>query len=381
MRATQLQRRFDALLGKPLIGSIGHFRTRRPLPDNSNRVSIIQPTAIGDTILSSGIVAAIRDRYPSAQITILHGPSNAQAFDVIDAEFSTRLVSFARPWQALAMLRDTSPDIVVDLTPWTRITALCAMLSGAVSVGFASTGQGRSGAFDIPVSHRNDRHELDNIEAMARVFAPRRPYRMCLRLSYPAPSIALPWHRLVVCHATPGGSQSAAKSWPVGHWAALTKRVVQDGLMVGFTGTAANSALVDAILAASGAPCESAVSLCGELTLPQLAHMLQRSRALVSVDTAPVHLAGGLGTPVVALHGPTRSWRWGPRSAAAIAIDSHHPDAGYISLGFEDHRSAPEIMKGIDVDTVHAALRQVLERAGSAPPEPQYVAARNSSSR
>jgi hypothetical protein len=107
MRATHLHRRFDALLGKPLIGSIGRFRKRRLLPANATRVSIIQPTAIGDTIVSSGVIAAIRDRYPRAQITVLHGTSNAQAFDVIDAEFSTRLVSFARPWQALAALRDT----------------------------------------------------------------------------------------------------------------------------------------------------------------------------------------------------------------------------------------------------------------------------------
>jgi hypothetical protein len=170
------------------------------------------------------------------------------------------------------------------------------VLGGGVSARFGD-------AFDIPVPHRGDRHEFDNIAALARVFAPVRPYGMCSRSSYPAPSIALPGAALSCDTRRP---RSAAKSWPVGHWAGWS-----DGLsrMVSWSASPApaDSTVVNAILAASGAPRESSISLCGELTLAQLAHVLQRCRALVSVDTAPVHLAAGLGTPVVALYGPSRS--------------------------------------------------------------------------
>jgi ADP-heptose:LPS heptosyltransferase len=349
------------MFGRPLISAIGSLKRSRPLPATAHRVSVIQPTAIGDTLLGSGLVAAIHFRYPGVKIEFLHGPSNAEAFHVIDGEFSTRLVSFARPWDALAVLRRTSADVVVDLTPWSRTTAICAMLSGAISVGYDSTAQGRARAFDIAVPHRSDRHELDNIEALSHVFTPGRRYEMRLRQHYPAPAAALPWRQLILCHAGAGGSRGAAKSWPVRCWVELTRLLVQDGFVVGFTGTDKDAELVSAILSEAGGRTERAVSLCGKLRLGELAYVLQKSRALISVDTAPAHLAAGLGTPVLTLHGPTRSWRWGPRSEKAAYVDSQHPDAGYISFGFEDHPSANNIMTQIDVETVHRELRRLLE--------------------
>jgi ADP-heptose:LPS heptosyltransferase len=368
MRSSRLQRRLDAMLGRPFINLVGRLKLPRQLPDAAQTISIIQPTAIGDTILGSGILTAIRTRYPNAEIEFLHGPSNAQAFQLIEGDFSTRLVSFTRPWQALGMLRKNSPDVVVDLTPWSRTTAICSMLSGTISVGFASEGQGRARAFDIAVPHRVDRHELDNLAALSQVFTPGRPYEMRLRKRYAAPSIQLPWEQLILCHAAPGGSQSQAKAWPVPYWGELTRRLVRDGFFVGFTGIDNDSELVSQILAASGSPTERAFSLCGRFTLVALAHVLQRARALITVDTAPAHLAAALGTPVIALHGPTKSWRWGPRSASASCIDSPHPCAGYISFGFEDHPLAHEIMARIDVEVVLLELRRLLEKIESQQP-------------
>src|SRR5215472_2258637 len=90
VRASDLQRRLDSAFGRPLIAVVRGVKPVRPLPDDARRITIIQPTAIGDTLLGSGVVAAVRRRYPRAAIEILHGPSNAQAFQVIDGEFATR---------------------------------------------------------------------------------------------------------------------------------------------------------------------------------------------------------------------------------------------------------------------------------------------------
>jgi len=54
------------------------------------------------------------------------------------------------------------------------------------------------------------------------------------------------------------------------------------------------------------------VNLAGKLTLKQLAALSHRSRVFLGVDTAPMHIAAAVGTPVVALFGPSGEFNWGP---------------------------------------------------------------------
>ena len=66
------------------------------------------------------------------------------------------------------------------------------------------------------------------------------------------------------------------------------------------------------------------VNACGKLTLRQSAALIGRARALVTNDSAPLHLATAMGTPVVALFGPTvTEFGFGPvrPGDAALGID------------------------------------------------------------
>ncbi len=61
---------------------------------------------------------------------------------------------------------------------------------------------------------------------------------------------------------------------------------------------------------------EGIVDLSGKVTLRELAAVSGLSDAFFGVDSAPMHLAAAVGTPVVALFGPTKPHRWGPWSNA-----------------------------------------------------------------
>ena len=54
------------------------------------------------------------------------------------------------------------------------------------------------------------------------------------------------------------------------------------------------------------------VSLAGKTTLKQLATLSQRCKFFIGVDTAPMHIAAAVGTPVIALFGPSGEFNWGP---------------------------------------------------------------------
>ncbi len=336
-----------------------------PLPYDPRRIGVIIPTAVGDTILSSGILSALVDRYPRArsfdfswkeQYVGCSAPANAD---------DAHLVSFYESSRSNRSLAKKRLDMVVDLTPWTRLTAIYARLAAPVSVGFDPPGQHRGAAFDITVRHRADAHELDNHADLAALFS-SRPYRMnVITEKFDAPE-GMKLERLVLCHPSAGGSRAADKAWPVENWAELARRLVSEGWQVGFTGAPADASLVQMIMAEAALPSTQVFSLCGKASLAQLGDLLQRARLLITIDTGVLHLGAAVDAKILALHGPTRSGRWGARTANATSLNSAHPAAGYILYGYEAHPQGHETMLAHTVDNVaNAAFAKLAQSSSS----------------
>jgi heptosyltransferase-1 len=106
------------------------------------------------------------------------------------------------------------------------------------------------------------------------------------------------------------GARWSTKLWPTDHWARLAEWLVRDkGFQVVITGSPGDRDLTAEIVAQAGVPL---INLAGRTSLVELAALLQQARLAVTTDTGPMHLAAALGTPVVALFGPTAPWRTGP---------------------------------------------------------------------
>jgi ADP-heptose:LPS heptosyltransferase len=362
-RSSEWMRRLDKSVLAAAAFSVSAMNRGRPLPEAPDRVGIIQPTAIGDTIIASGAVAAIAVRYPEAVVSVFHGPNNAPAVAMIDAGVVSVPCDFSSPGKALATLRQAKLDLVVDMTPWTNLTAVIARLSAPCAVGFAPGGAARGKVFDIAVPHAGNRHEIENLADLAGVFRPRgEPYAMRIRSKKSPLADTLPIDRLVLCQLCAGGSRAAEKAWPLEHWAAFCSKLIDRGYVPAFTGVAGNQATVDQLLAMLGPLAASTHSLCGKLPLAELGDLLARAHAVVSVDTSILHLASAVNARVFGLHGPTRSVRWGSRSSRGQSFDSPHPDAGYIIYGMEQHPRAMDVMKALKPDAVVEAVAKVERR-------------------
>ena len=96
------------------------------------------------------------------------------------------------------------------------------------------------------------------------------------------------------------GAAHATKRWPLSHWIALAQRLRGAGYAPVAVGGPDDRGLARQL--AAGGMAESAA---GEFTLQETGALLARSRVLVSGDTGVMHMATGVGTPVVALFGPT----------------------------------------------------------------------------
>jgi heptosyltransferase-2 len=100
----------------------------------------------------------------------------------------------------------------------------------------------------------------------------------------------------------PGASFGPAKRWPPSRYAAVGDALARHGFRVVLLGSPAEEALSSRV--ASGM-LHSPLDLAGRTSLPELVGVLSGLRLLVTNDSGPMHLAAALGTPLVAVFGPT----------------------------------------------------------------------------
>jgi heptosyltransferase-3 len=95
------------------------------------------------------------------------------------------------------------------------------------------------------------------------------------------------------------------------------------------------------------------------VSLPELGALTARARAFAGVDSAPMHIAAAVGTPTLALFGPSSEIAWGPWSVPARVVTSSHPcrPCGLDGCG---GGKVSECITTLPVARVHEALRALL---------------------
>jgi ADP-heptose:LPS heptosyltransferase len=325
---------------------------------------------IGDTLLAATLIASLRQAHPHAQVVVFVSRGNHGVLGLLAGIDTVVEVPLTQPLRAIAAIRSVPVDVMIDIGQWPRWYAvLCAAARARYTIGFATPGQSRHYAYDCCVPHRADVHEVENFQSLlaplgiqpvapARALKPAGAPPACLHLQPP----------YLVVHPWASGFRHASREWPVQRWVALITRACAPGLSVLVSGGAADRSSSAELVAAC--PEGLAVrSIAGEVSLAELAAVLQGAAAVVCVNTGVMHLAALLDVPLVALHGPTSRRRWGPVGTRSIALaPSPGPDSEFLNLGFEYPPQPVRCMERIGVDEVFAALRTLGVHAGSVPP-------------
>ena len=104
-----------------------------------------------------------------------------------------------------------------------------------------------------------------------------------------------------------------SKDWPLDNYL-LTRKAVANQFHVVFTGSRERRSEVEEVMNLHGLTGEqvSNTNLLGELSLPEFAELTRRAERILTGDSFPMHVAGAVKTPVVALFGPTDEKKTGP---------------------------------------------------------------------
>jgi lipopolysaccharide heptosyltransferase II len=288
---------------------------------------------LGDIVHALPTVAALRRRFPSAKITWLVKrewaavlEDNPHLDQVLALDLS--LKGWPAAWRASRAGRF---DTVVDLQGLLR-SALLGWISGApVRIGFANGREGSPWFYTkrVPVPSPS-MHAVDRYLLTAKYLG-ADPSEV-KPSDFPLPHDTQAEAQIEVLLAAAGIQAGATlvamnpsarwetKRWPLESFAAVGDRLQQDGTarVVLIGGRDERYVGKQMMRAMRTAP----IDLMGETMLKELIALLRRARLLITNDSGPMHLAAAVGTPVIALFGPTDPSRTGPYGAGHTVLRS-----------------------------------------------------------
>lgn len=310
------------------------------------RILVVRVDLLGDVVLSTAAVRALRRAYPRATIDmlvqtpyvgILEGDPDIHRVISWNQEAWANPANWLNPirwpqtWGALARLRMPRYDLAISVQG--DIGSIVTRLTNARRrVGYARESYRWFMTDPVPGGRYLERaHETRYILRLADAAgAPSAPEDEHPKLTVSPEAVArvhellgsaweereTPHGPVIALHA--GARNGQAKRWPARHWAALARRLTTDlGALVVLTGGPSENPLAAEIQKLTAAPL---LNLCGKTTLPELKALLSLSNLVISGDSGPMHIACAVGTPVIALHGPTDPMISGPSSPDAIVI-------------------------------------------------------------
>ena len=156
------------------------------------------------------------------------------------------------------------------------------------------------------------------------------------------------------------GAVGAGKAWPPEHYARLAAALTQDGATVWVLGGPNETAIARQIAAAAGSHVHD---LTGR-DLRDAILALAAADAAVTNDSGLMHVAAAIGTPTVAIFGPTSPWHWKPlNQIAAILEPPGNAEAAKRARTEGNSAVAHRRTADVAVESVLAAVREVLRHA------------------
>ena len=313
------------------------WRLADPVPlSEIHRALIIKLRHHGDFLLTSPVFSTLARCAPHAEIDALvyretapmlaNHPAIA-AIHTIDRDWKRQGTArqAAAEWHLLRLLRARHYDLLMHLTEHRRGLVFAHILRPRYAVTLERKGLLWRRYFTHFYGSRaqSARHTIEaNLDGLRRIGIYPEPIDKKVVLIPGAAAEAridavLARHRLrrgEFVHVHPG-SRWLFKCWPPECMGALLNRIVASGRAIAITGSpdSDEEVLVAATLAACTPKTRSCTTnLAGTLTLPEVAALTARARAFVGVDSAPMHIAAAMGTPTLALFGPSDERMWGP---------------------------------------------------------------------
>lgn len=341
------------------------------------RILVVRTDRIGDVVLSTPVIKALRDSYPHAYIAMM---VSAYAKDVVEtnpyldeviiydkeAEHKSWLGSF----KFARNLKKKRFELALILHPANRAHLVTFIAGIPMRVGYD-----RKLGFLLSdklkhLKHLGQKHELEyNLDLLRylgieaedkKTFMPIKVESEHWVESALLKEGIKPGDKLLALHP---GASCPSKIWPSGRFAEVADKLsLKHGFKVIILGGPKDTVLAGRL---AGQMRTKAFNLAAKTSVSQLASIIRRCRLFISNDSGPVHIASAVGTPVISIFGRSQEGlsprRWGPLGLKDRIL---HRKVGCIECLAHNCTKDFACLKAIGVNDVLAAADSILGDGG-----------------
>ena len=307
--------------------------------DHLVKVLALQLKRIGDLILTTPALAAVREAFPKARISLVVADACGELLPAIEG-IERGLVFRRRElntgvWKAAFANRF---DACLDFTGNDRSALLTGLSMARRRLTFEWVRKSKWRALSYHqfiASPVRERHTVDHYLDLARGLGGDLEEPEIGAMASGSPRLTPPAEAREAARRLAGdseyvvihpGTARSEKYWVPERWAEVIAHIQErHGLPCVITG-GSDALEREHIGKIQKALAQPAREEAGTLDLLTAAALIERARAVLSCDTAAVHLAAAFVRPQIALYGPTNPFHWRPRHPRAIVLSAAHPE-------------------------------------------------------
>lgn len=314
-------------------------------------ILFITATRIGDAVLSTGLLAYLRDRYPQARFTVACGPAPAPLFAALPGVVKViPMVKQRRAGHWLRLWRQTVT------TPWSLVVDLRGSAMGWVVPALRRKTIRSDWSPQHRLAHLARLFGLESTPPLPRLHAGAEAKARAEQL--------IPGGRPVL--AVGPSANWGGKQWPADRFAAAAAALtapgaVLDGAAIAVFGAANERAAIDTFVAAL--PPRTIIDVAGSIDLPTAYACLERCNFYLGNDSGLMHMAAAAGIPTLGLFGPSSEILYGPMGQWCRALRGPRSFEDICHAPDFDHRSQKSLMEDLQVAAVIDAATELYHAA------------------
>ncbi|MEK6727627.1 MAG: lipopolysaccharide heptosyltransferase II [Candidatus Omnitrophota bacterium] len=341
--------------------------------DEFSRILIVRTDKIGDVLLSTPVIKALRDNYPHAYIAMMVSPcskdivyGNPYLDEVIIYDKEGKHKGWRRSSKFAHNLKKKRFDLAIILHPTNRVHLITYFAGIPRRVGYDRK-------LGILLTDRikhtkqlGEKHELEyNLDLVRYLGMGLREKNLFMPIKEESEKYVddlflsqgiNKTDKLLAIHP---GASCPSKIWPNERFAEVADKLMQQyGFKILVVAGPKDITLARNVIKNMR---QDAVNLAGKISLSQLASVIKRCRLFISNDSGPVHIASAVGTPVISIFGRDQKGlnpqRWGPLGLKDKIL---HKQVGCVECLAHNCEKEFACLKAISVDTVLQAADSIL---------------------
>ncbi len=392
MKGNKLFKKIDRFFGIPLVFVLGlaaklfnFFRKPEVTLATGDRVLAVKLSALGDTFILLPVFKALKEKVgPEGRVIAIVTPINEAAlegFPYVDEVLVLNFAHLAKDPKAfftfLIRLISIRPAFALDFDQWLRVSPLLCFFSLARRrYGFKTPSQHRHFLYHRTIPNEKTRHEFEQFASIAGLAGVDRsaiePFNGFLERehSYGGP-IDKTGSKDKWVHIHPGcGSYGWQRAWPESYYIQLIRQFSAKGFKIRLTGMGSyEESLIKGIIQKADVSVDNQM---GKLSLAELSTLLREADLVVCGNTGVLHLAAGLGRPIVTMNGPANSIKWGAigpltgqRNGEVSQLFASVACSPCTTLGYEYGCPLRPCMESIGVEKVFEESIRLLSKRGN----------------